>query len=91
MDKFSSAALKIIRTQELLIGPIARDLAKKVQGLNIVNTDNVEVNGDPKLILGNLVNQYYGIFGKTSIAVSKDALRSLKSSISPEELPDILR
>lgn len=91
MDKFSSAALKIIRTQELLIGPIARDLAQKVQGLSIVNVDNIEINGDPKLILGNLVNQYYGIFGKTSIMVSKDALKSLESSLTPEELPEILK
>ena len=91
MDKYSSAALKIITTQELLIGPLARDLARKVPGLTFNALNSVELIGDPKNILGNLVNQYYGIFGKTSIAVSKDALKPMSGSLSLDELPDILK
>ncbi|OGI95469.1 hypothetical protein A2917_02830 [Candidatus Nomurabacteria bacterium RIFCSPLOWO2_01_FULL_42_17] len=87
-------AIRIIREQELIIGPLAWDEARKVQGLQIVDEKRGEVslqNGDPKNVIDKLVAQYERIFGRASHAVCHDAVQDLIATMSPEEIPSSLK
>ncbi len=64
---FPQIASRIIKEQELVIGPLAWDEARKVQGLKIIDQKKGEVNlqnGDAKGIINNLVAQYERILVK---------------------------
>ena len=92
--QFPQIAIRIIREQELVIGPLAWDEARKVQGLDIVDEKKGEVslqNGDPKNIIDKLVAQYERIFGKASHEVCRDAVHDLIVEMSPEEVPSSLK
>jgi hypothetical protein len=91
MDKYSEAVLKIVSEQELIIGPLAKDLAKKANGITFKDSKEVMITGDPKSALENLVGQYHMLFGKTSVEVSKNAIKSLRHLLSSEDLPEILK
>ena len=91
---FPQIAVRIIREQELVIGPLAWDEARKVQGLQVVDEKSGQVslqNGDPKGIIDKLVSQYERIFGKASHAVCHDAVQDLLVGVSKEEIPSSLR
>lgn len=91
MNKYTQAAEVIIDEQTLVIGPLARDLAKKVQGLSFIADSHLDIVGEPKDVLEQLVSEYSKLFGRASVEVSKDAMRRQSLSFSPEELPDILK
>ncbi len=90
---FDQISVRIIREQELLIGPLAWDEARKVSGLQVVdqNEGTIKINGDPKLILTNLVNQYSRLFGQASTAVCKQAVQDLIVELPKNQVPDILQ
>lgn len=91
---FPKIAIRIIQEQELVIGPLAWEEAKKVQGLQVVDPKKGEVNlqnGDPKAIIDKLVAQYERIFGKASHAVCHDAVQDLLAGLPPEEVPSSLK
>ncbi|OGG53889.1 hypothetical protein A2851_03225 [Candidatus Kaiserbacteria bacterium RIFCSPHIGHO2_01_FULL_53_29] len=84
---------KIIKEQELVIGPLAWAEAQKVQGLHI-DKQRGEVgisNGDPKAVVDRLVAQYERLFGKASQEVCKEAAAPLIASLSPADVPSSLR
>ncbi len=92
--QFPQIAIRIIREQALVIGPLAWDEARKVQGLQIVNQEKGEVNlqnGDPKNVIDKLVAQYERIFGRASHEVCHDAVQDLLAQMSPEEIPSSLK
>ena len=92
--QFPQMAYQIIKEQELIIGPLAWDEARKVTGLQIIDQQKGEVNlqnGDPKNVINNLVSQYERIFGKASHAVCHDAVQDLLAQMSPEEVPSSLK
>ena len=92
--QFPQIALRIIREQELVIGPLAWDEARKVQGLQIVDQEKGEVNlqnGDRKEILNKLVAQYERLFGRASHEVCREAVHDLIAEMSPEEVPSSLK
>ncbi len=92
MDIYAQMAEKIIEMQEGIIGPIALEQAKKVQGLKIDWTKHdVELTGSKKDVLEKLVEQYKSLFGQTSVEMCKDAVRTIKSKISADELPPLLK
>lgn len=90
---FDQIFVKIIKEQELVIGPLAWEEAKKVSGLTVVNQDTGEVSfqGDGKEILGRLVAQYSRLFGKVSEQVCKEAAQSLLVELPPDQIPDTLK
>ena len=92
MDIFAQVAQKIIQEQEKIIGPIALEQAKKVEGLS-VDWDKHEVTliGNEKMVLENLVKKYQSLFGRASVEVCKEAVGSVSDKISSNNLPDILR
>jgi hypothetical protein len=92
MDIVSQIPLRIIKEQELVIGPLAWDEARKVNGLAFDQSHNsVSLAGDAKDVINRLVAQYERIFGKASHAVCHDAVQDIISTMRPEEVPSSLK
>jgi len=94
MNNFNQISIKIIKEQELIIGPLAWEEAKKVPGIQVINREKVEVsvqNGDPKTVVDQLVSQYEKIFGKASHEVCRDAVKDIISTLPPEQVPSSLK
>ncbi|OGE84254.1 MAG: hypothetical protein A3B23_00390 [Candidatus Colwellbacteria bacterium RIFCSPLOWO2_01_FULL_48_10] len=93
MEIFAQIAIRIIKEQELIIGPLAWDEARKVAGLNIVNqsTGEVAFNGEKTDILNRLVAQYEHLFGRASREVCHDAAAPFLADMLPAEVPASLR
>ncbi len=91
MDPVAQAASRIIKEQQAIIGPVALDQAKKVQGFAIANADDVKVTGNKKQALESLVKQFEKLFGKASVQVCKDAFEPFSSKIEQADIPDILK
>ncbi len=89
MTIFDQISVRIIKEQELIIGPVAWEEAKKVQGFKIIDRDNevVEITGDPKEILNRLVAQYSRLFGQVSTQVCKDAAQDLIAELPTDQVP----
>lgn len=92
MDIFSQIAEKIIKEQENIIGPIALEQAKKVTGLKVDwSKHHVEIQGDATNVIGNLVENYEHLFGRASIEVCRDAVKSIINDVPKEKLPKSLQ
>lgn len=90
MDIFAQMAEKIIKEQEGIIGPVALEQARKVDGLSVDwEKHEVALAGDEKAIVQKLVEQYQHLFGQTSVEVCKDAIRNLQ--VPADNLPALLR
>lgn len=84
--------IRIIKEQELVIGPLAWDEANKVSGLVIDQMHNsVSFSGDGKEIINRLVAQYERIFGKASHALCHEAVQDIIAQMPPEEIPSSLK
>ena len=85
-------AQQIIKEQELIIGPVAWEEARKVTGLSIdVTSKEVQIAGNPREVLEQLVAQYERLFGQASREVCRDAVRNLLSQVPQDEIPAVLR
>ena len=91
MDTITSKiALKIIEEQELIIGPLAWNEARKVPGLRVVDQKSKQIdfdNGNPAQVIDNLVNQYDRLFGRASREVSRKAAMPFLKNLNPTEVP----
>lgn len=91
MDIFARIAEKIITEQEKIIGPIALEQARKVQGLTVdMGKHEVKFVGNQKEILENLVEQYKHLFGQASVEVCREAVRGIISSAPKDSMPSLL-
>ncbi|HSX08898.1 MAG TPA: hypothetical protein VLF93_01985 [Candidatus Saccharimonadales bacterium] len=91
MDIMATIADKIIKEQESIIGPIAYEQASKVPGIIIdPQSHNVTLQGDKKDVLGKLVSQYEMLFGRVSVEICKEAVRSIISQAPKDQVPQIL-
>lgn len=91
ISKYSEAIGLIYKEQEKIIGPtIAKMMVENVSGLK-KDGANFLIEGDPKTVLQELVDQYATIFGKASIMVSKEAIKKVNPSFAANELPDNLK
>ena len=88
-DIYTTLANKIIKEQEAVIGPLAWSEAGKVKGLKVTD-HSILIKGEGKVILESLVNQYSTLFGRASIEVCKDAVRTLVTNLDQAQLPKIL-
>lgn len=92
MDVFAQMAVKIIKEQESIIGPIALEQARKVQGLDVDwSKKEVIISGNESATLEKLIEQYQHLFGQTSVEVCKDAVKGMKSEIPADKMPPLLR
>jgi hypothetical protein len=92
MTILQTMAIRIIQEQELIIGPIAWDEAKKVQGMTVVyEKREVNLNNDDPMVVDRLVAQYERLFGRASREVCKEAVRDIISEVPQDKLPAALR
>ena len=93
MTTLDQIALKIIKEQELIIGPVAWSQASKVAGLRITDQKSgaVIIDGNSTSVIDGLVGQYEHLFGKASREVCKEAAAGLLSGLSQSEIPSSLR
>ena len=91
IDSYAQLVGQIIKEQETIIGPIALEQAQKVSGLKVNNLHEINISGNAKEVLENLVKQYAKLFGQASIEVCREAVRDVKTKISRDDLPAILQ
>lgn len=91
MDPYTQAVSQIIKEQRSIIGPLALDQAKKVEGLQVSINEEVQILGNRKEVLSKLVNQYAKLFGKASIEVCREAIEPFTDKLLQTDIPDILR
>ena len=92
MNIYDQISIKIIKEQELIIGPVAWYEAQKVSGLIVENSHTeVRIEGDGSVVIDRLVSQYEYLYGRASREVCKEAAASLIASLSPAEIPSSLR
>jgi len=92
MDVYAQIAVKIIESQEAIIGPVAVEQAQRIPNLQVDwATKQVTVTGDESGVIDALVEVYKELFGQISVEVSKEAAASLIGGIPPEELPEALK
>jgi hypothetical protein len=92
MGTLDTIAERIIKEQELVIGPLAWSEAAKVSGMLVAPNHSVTIqNGDPKAAVDRLVAQYERLFGRASHEVCREAVATLVKSMPPAEVPASLR
>jgi hypothetical protein len=93
MTIYEQISVRIIREQELIIGPIAWQEATKVSGIQIIDQEKQEVSikDDPKAVLNRLVEQYSRLFGKVSTEVCKEAAQDLLVELPKDQIPSNLQ
>ena len=92
LAQFPQIVLRIIKEQELVIGPLAWGEAQKVVGLTIDQSHNsISFTGNEKDVIDHLVAQYERLVGKASHEVCKEAVQDLIAEMAPEEIPSSLK
>mgnify|MGYP001568432167 CR=1 FL=1 len=95
MSILDQIAQKIIKEQELIIGPVAWNEAEKVSGLHVIDQKQGEVTiddgGQEPGIIDQLVARYERLFGRASHEVCREAVSGIIVNLKPEEVPTSLR
>lgn len=92
MSIFTTLAERIIKEQELVIGPLAWEEAQKVKGLKADKKKNtISFEGKEVDIIERLVKQYERLFGRASVEVCKDAVKDLVYEMPKDQVPAILK
>ncbi len=94
MNSLNKIAIKIIKEQEAIIGPLAWIEAEKVEGLKILDSKksviDFETGFDQKEIINKLVARYERLFGKASHEVCRESVANILSELLPSEIPSSL-
>lgn len=91
MDVFEQAVEKIIKEQEVIIGPVALQQAQKVTGLVIDQEKHVHLQGNKTQILEDLIKSYEELFGRASVETCKEAVEEILPNLPPDEIPASLK
>lgn len=95
MTTFDQIAGKIIREQELIVGPLAWQEAGKVAGLHIIDqkagTVSLDNDGSGPGIIDKLVGQYEHLFGRASREACREAVAGIIADLAPADVPLSLR
>lgn len=94
MSILDQIAIKIIKEQEQVVGPIAWNEAGKVKGLHIIDKKTGALSIDEsegRSVVDRLINQYENLFGRASREVCKEAAASLVADMAPGEVPSSLQ
>lgn len=92
MDVYSQIAVKIIKQQESIIGPVAIEQAKRVKELNVDwDKKTVTVSGNEANAIDKLIDQYKELFGQISVEVCKEAAGPLLKNLPADGLPKELK
>lgn len=93
MTIYQQITIRIIKEQELIIGPMAWDEALKVPGLKVDRIAKIVevVAGDDKGAIDQLVARYERLFGRASHEVCREAAMSITADLLPGDIPTSLR
>lgn len=92
MSLLQTMAIRIIQEQELIIGPIAWDEAKKVTGMTVqYEKREVTLQQDEPGVVDRLVSQYERLFGRASREVCKEAVRDIIGEVPQDKMPSALK
>lgn len=95
MNTLEKIASKIIKEQELIIGPLAWDEAEHVKGLRPINKNTGEVtieeNVDKREVIDDLVEEYEVLFGRAAREVCRAAAVNLIADLPASEIPSSLK
>lgn len=72
-ENIKIAINKIIAEQELIIGPLARELATNTKGIKST-PEGFDFETDYKQVINNLSNTYKDIFGDIALQVTQEVL-----------------
>ena len=92
MTPFTKIASRIIKEQEVIIGPIAWEEARKVKGLTVVDmkSGEVELKGDNNETINQLVARYERLFGRASREVCRTAVADIVGDLPKGDIPSSL-
>ena len=92
MTIFEEIAIRMIKEQELIIGPLAWIEAAKVSGLKVHEQGVISIESPNKQqTIDNLVAKYERLFGKASHEVCKHAVLGLIAGLQASEIPSSLQ
>ncbi len=94
MTVYDQIIMKIIKEQELLMGPVAWIEAGKVTGLRILDrkAGTVSIEGsDNVVVVNSLVDRFERLFGRAGREVCKEAVGALVADMKPTQIPSSLR
>ena len=87
-------ATKIIKEQELIMGPIAWEEARQVEGLKVdvaTRAISFTVTTNQEEVIDRLVRRYERFFGRASVEVCRDAVKDLIVDTPENQIPSLLR
>jgi len=95
MTIYDQIASKIIKEQELLMGPVAWYEAKKVAGLQLLDMKkgnvSIEEDKDGSVVVDDLVGRFETLFGRAGREVCKEAVSSLIADLQASKVPSRLQ
>lgn len=92
MDVYDQIAVRIIQSQEAIIGPVAVEQATHIEGLTLDwDKHEAKLGADKAGILQKLIQTYKDLFGHISVEVSKEAAGSLMQQLPASSLPELLK
>ncbi len=92
MDVYEQIAVRIIKGQEAIIGPVAIEQAKRVDGLSLDwDQHEISIADNKVIVLDELIQIYKELFGHISVEVSKQAAGSLMDQLPAGGLPESLK
>ena len=92
MDIYEQIAVKIIQSQEGIIGPVAVERAMLVSGMGVDWAKHeVSITSDKVRAVEDLIEQYKELFGEISVQVSKEAVAALMMQLPVDKIPKHLK
>lgn len=92
MDVYEEIVAKIIKSQEIIIGPVAIEQAQRVPHIQVDwAAKKITIDGDEASAVDALVEVYKELFGQISVEVSKEAAASLIGKVPAGKLPEALK
>ncbi len=92
MDVYEQIVTKIIKSQEVIIGPVAIEQAQRVPHIEVDwASEKISISGDEAKAIDDLIDVYKELFGQISVEVSKEAAASLIGKLPADATPKALK
>ncbi len=92
MDIYEQIVTRIIKSQEVIIGPVAIEQAQRVPHLKVDwESKRINISGNEADAVDALIDVYKELFGQISVEVSKEAAGALVDKLPANALPKALK
>ena len=92
MDIYEQIAVKIVQSQEGIIGPVAIEQADRVDGMTVNWPEHqITITGNKVRAVEDLIENYKELFGQISVEVSKEAVSALMLQLPADKIPRHLK